>query len=67
MLRLRFAPGGTLQACRANPSQSRHPRHLARIPTPRSGRAIKAVHEAGEGFKLEKAPADQLPANGLAH
>lgn len=33
--------------------------------TPRcSGRAIKAVHEAGADFKLEKA---QEVANGVAH
>jgi asparagine synthase (glutamine-hydrolysing) len=33
----------------------------------RSGRAIKAVHEAADGFKLEKAPGDQPAANGVAH
>lgn len=37
-------------------------------PAPfRSGRAIKTVHEAADGFKLEKAPTDQPAANGVAH
>lgn len=36
-------------------------------PPPCSGRAIKTVHEAADGFKLEKAPQDQPAANGVAH
>ncbi len=42
------------------PSPALRPHH-------RSGRAIKTVHEAGDGFKLEKAPEDQPAANGVAH
>ena len=38
---------------------------LVLLPCYCSGRAIKTVHEAGSGFKLEKSPAAVATANGV--